>query len=452
MTNRTNYAVTTGWTLLLLGGFAACAWVLIGESARAQGPAPKSSPPGGATAEAILRRTTDFYKKAKSAEVEVDQAQKIGDQALKSTCTLVVQRPNRFAIRVKSDLMGMTVVSDGKTLSVLIPPLQKYTQTKAPDTLEIVLGDPIVQSSLQGMMVTELFAADPYAKFMEGVKTATLAGQETIDGTKTHHLKFTQDQFDWEMWVAIDGDPVVRRVALDLSKALAKMPGQFKNQNMKMELIQTFKDWRIDREIDKEAFVFQPPKDAQKVEDFMAALGAGAAPQRSELVGKPAPDVNLKLLEQGNFRLKDHRDTHLVMLDFWATWCGPCVEELPLLAAVAEDYKDKGLVFYAVNQAEQTDAIHKFLKEKKLAINVALDPEGSIGAAYHVEAIPALVLIDKKGVVQSVHVGFNPAIKATLHKEIDALLAGKDLAKESLADEAKKTRNSRPKALRRYGR
>jgi thiol-disulfide isomerase/thioredoxin len=127
--------------------------------------------------------------------------------------------------------------------------------------------------------------------------------------------------------------------------------------------------------------------------------------------------VNLKLLDEGEFRLKDHRNTRLVMLDFWATWCGPCVQELPLPAEVAAASKDKGVVFCAVNQQEKPDQIHRFLKEKKLSITVALDSEGTVGGAYHVEAIPILVLIDKSGVVQSVHIGYNPAIKETLRKE-----------------------------------
>ena len=429
MTDR-KLAPEVRWRRLLLGGVAACAGFLDrGEMRRAQVSAAK--PPESATsAEAILRRTTDFIKKAKSAEVEVERLQKVGAQTVTSTFTIAFERPNRLAIRVKGGGFGVTAISDGTTLSVFIPPLHKYTQAKAPATLDALMGDPIVQSSVQGMMIGDLFAADPYASLMKGVKTTTYAGEEAIDGMKTHHLKFAQDEFDWELWVAADGEPTVRRVLMDLSKALAKAPGQFKNQ--KMEIIHNFKDWRIDAKLGKLTFTFQPPPESEKVEDFMAALAGSNPPKRSELVGKPAPDVNLKLLEQGEFRLKDHQGQHLIMLDFWATWCGPCVLELPLLAEVARDYKDKGLMFCAVNQREPTDAIRKFLKEKKLEFTVALDPEGAVGSSYHVEAIPALVLIDKKGVVQSVHVGYSPNIKATLHKEIDALLAGKDLAREAL--------------------
>ncbi len=58
------------------------------------------------------------------------------------------------------------------------------------------------------------------------------------------------------------------------------------------------------------------------------------------------------------------------MLDFWATWCPPCVEELPILSKVAEAYKDKGVVFCAVNQQEKPAKINTFLKDKKLNFTV----------------------------------------------------------------------------------
>jgi thiol-disulfide isomerase/thioredoxin len=426
--------VTPGWAITLLCSPLALAGSGAGGAALAQVGDAKASPTGTPTAEMVLRRTADFYKKVKSLAVDVERVQTMGPITMKTTVAIAVQRPNRFAIRTKGGgPVGIDVVSDGKTMYVSIPQLQKYTEGEAPDSVEGLGNDPIVQGILQVLMIGELCADDPYAKLMEGVKTASYAGQEPLVGVPSHHLKFTQDQFDWEMWIAAGGEPLIRRIVVDLTKSLANSPlaQQFKNQ--KLDLTQDFKDWRIDRGVDEKSFAFEPPKGAQKVTSFMEALGGAQAPS-SPLVGKLAPDVNLKLLDQGDFRLKDHRDAHVVMLDFWATWCGPCVQELPLLAEVAAAYKDKGVVFCAVNEQEKPDQIHKFLKEKKLAITVALDSEGAVGAVYHAEAIPLLVLIDKKGVVQSVHVGYNPAIKTTLCKELDALLAGKNLAKEALRD------------------
>ncbi len=84
-----------------------------------------------------------------------------------------------------------------------------------------------------------------------------------------------------------------------------------------------------------------------------------------------------------------------------------------------------------MNQLEPADEIRTFLDQKKLEVTVCLDSDGSVGQAYGANAIPMLVLIDKAGVVQRVHVGFSPNIEATLKTELDALLAGTDLASEA---------------------
>src|SRR5581483_922358 len=132
-----------------------------------------------------------------------------------------------------------------------------------------------------------------------------------------------------------------------------------------------FKGWRIGADLDEAAFAFRPPPGSKKVASFFEGLfGGQQAP--SPLLGEAAPDVDLKLLDGGDFRLKEHRGGRIVMLDFWATWCGPCVQEMPILAEVAEAYKDKGVVFCAVNMREKPEEIRTFLDDKKLKVSVAL--------------------------------------------------------------------------------
>jgi thiol-disulfide isomerase/thioredoxin len=112
----------------------------------------------------------------------------------------------------------------------------------------------------------------------------------------------------------------------------------------------------------------------------------------------------------------------VVVLDFWASWCGPCVAALPLISEATKARADKGVVFYAVNQQEEVAAIKAFLQGKKLEIPVALDVEGAAAKLYQVRGIPQTVVIDKEGKVAVVHVGFSPQLKETLARELDALL------------------------------
>ena len=132
------------------------------------------------------------------------------------------------------------------------------------------------------------------------------------------------------------------------------------------------------------------------------------------------------------------------MIDFWATWCGPCLQELPeiqkLIEALAKDKKDVVLVALSQDSeptelAEVRKLVEKTLDEKKIKLTgnpvgqIGLDPSGSIGKAFDVEGFPTVVILDGKGIVQSAHVGFSPDIREKLTAEIDTLLAGKPLAK-----------------------
>ena len=293
-----------GWAVALLCGTAALG----------AGPDDSKTKTDAPTAEAVLRRTADYFQKVKSLAVEVDREQKIGPNVLKNSIAVIVERPNKLVIHTKGGGPGVDMVSDGKTLSVSIPALKRYTQSKAPASLTDASDDPMIQgllmSSLQGTMLIDLTAADPYKSLMEGVKTSTYVGDEVIDGTKTQHVKCTQDQFDWEVWVAADGDPLLRKVVMDMTKTVANTPAAAQFKGQKLEMIQTFKDWKIDTAPDVKAFVFQPSPDSKKADSLMEMLTGGAGGGReasSPLVGKPAPDISLKLLDKGEFQLKDHQ-------------------------------------------------------------------------------------------------------------------------------------------------
>jgi len=184
MTDRKR-PVALAWTIMWLGAVSVLNGLGPGGAAWAQGPDSKASPPGSPTVESVLRKTAEFYAKAKSIVVEVERSQKLGPLTMQITASVAFQRPNRLAVHQKGTMPGIDLVSDGKTMFVSIPALQKYSEGEAPATIDALTGDPFAQAALQFLMIGELCAADPYAKLMVGVKTATYAGQETLDGVKT---------------------------------------------------------------------------------------------------------------------------------------------------------------------------------------------------------------------------------------------------------------------------
>ena len=164
--------------------------------------------------------------------------------------------------------------------------------------------------------------------------------------------------------------------------------------------------------------------------DELGQFGPGAAfeedeePDPEELIGEKAADLTLPMLGGGEFDLSEHIGKNVVVLDFWATWCGPCVKALPEVMKATDSLKGKGVVLVAVNQGEDAKPINKFLKRKKWqGLKVALDNEEISSDAFMVSGIPQTVIIDKKGIVRHVHIGYSPNIGKRLKKELEAILA-----------------------------
>ncbi|MFO1094530.1 MAG: DUF2092 domain-containing protein [Planctomycetaceae bacterium] len=398
--------------------------------------------------DAILHRVADFYKQTRSLQVDSLQTMQVTAQGIKQELetrrSITVERPNRIAVRTSTNVMGIDLVCDGKELFTAIPALKRYSVGPAPQGLDELASNPLLGGGSTGMQASiamQLLVDDPYAQVMKRVQKTELVGTETLDGNvRATHLKFVQDDSDWDLWTAAEGDPVVLKVSADMSKTLAKTAEQLgdKFKNMQMVVTEVFQNWKLNAPLDANAFVFTPAEGMQKTDDLLGGLGGGAQ-EPSPLLGKPAPAIKLALLDGGDFELAEHADKSIVMVDFWATWCGPCVAELPILVKVADEYRDKGVVFCALNQDEDADTIRKFLEEQKLTFPIGLDADSTVGKDYGVPGIPMLVLIDKKGVVQSVHLGYNDGIEQALHQELDDLLSGKNLAEETLAKAAKES-------------
>lgn len=156
-------------------------------------------------------------------------------------------------------------------------------------------------------------------------------------------------------------------------------------------------------------------------------LSAACAPTSHPLLGAKAPNIELALLDGGRMDLAHHLGKDIVILDFWATWCSPCRKTMPILEQIANNYKDKGVVLYAISSGEDPRTIRQFLDAEGLGPTVALDPHFQAAWAYQVDFIPQTVLIDKQGVIQSVRVGAGYNFGPQLTKDLDTLLAGQGL-------------------------
>ena len=160
------------------------------------------------------------------------------------------------------------------------------------------------------------------------------------------------------------------------------------------------------------------PKGKTAVPNLTEALNDAQVRRWTVEEGAAAPDFQLELLDGITFNLASYVNHSIVVLNFWATWCHPCLEELPLIDELYTEYQDQGVAFFAVNHAEQIDAVRSFVERTELAMPVALDTEGKASVS-----LPTVVIVDKLGTIAAVEVGFYPDIKARLKKEFNSLLS-----------------------------
>ncbi len=397
-------------------------------------PSPEAAPP--ATAEDVIRQVADFYKSKATIRVE-DQATvltRVAESEYEVTVNraLVFARPNQLVLRSDGGPGGIDVLSDGETLVIYASMLNAYAASDAPPTCDELLADPAIDMfSNGGLFVLALLGTDPYAQLMDDVMDVEYLGREPYQDGEAHRLSFATPERTWEMWVDSGAEPVVRQVVVDISRSMMEMlelGGQQGLEGLEVTVTERFENWVFDEAVEPDEFAFQPPPDAQR-QDHLFAMTPAEPPQRQEprptpsLIGEAAPEVELQRMDGTTATLAAHRGQEVVLLDFWATLCPPCREAMPVLDDLAEEYADRGVVLYAVNQGEEVEQITAFLDEHDLQLNVALDPEHQVGAAFGIPGLPTLVVIDQEGVVQGFHVGFAPALKDSLIEELEELLA-----------------------------
>jgi thiol-disulfide isomerase/thioredoxin len=145
----------------------------------------------------------------------------------------------------------------------------------------------------------------------------------------------------------------------------------------------------------------------------------------STLISKPAPDFRLQLLGGGNYRLSEQK-RRIVVLDFWASWCAPCIQDMPEVYRVVKEFENDDVEFVAVNMQEDRATIAGALDRLKLQPAVALDIDGATAEKYEVSAIPQIVIIDKGGNIARVFIGADPKLADQLGEAIRQLLTDTD--------------------------
>jgi peroxiredoxin len=134
-----------------------------------------------------------------------------------------------------------------------------------------------------------------------------------------------------------------------------------------------------------------------------------------------APDFTLRSLEGQNLRLGEQRG-RVVLVNFWATWCGPCRQEMPHLNKLYEKYKSSGFVLLGVNVDDDTRQAAGVAGKLGVTFPVLPDADKRVSRQYDLSAMPSTVLIDRDGRVRYLHRGYQNGYEDTYEKQIRELL------------------------------
>ena len=245
------------------------AWA--GETTAEKAATPKTTPVVEPMADRVLRAATDLLKNARGFTVETnvsyDELLGTGIMVQYSRhSTVTVRRPDSIYAEITDDLSERQLWFDGKTATVYRPANNLYVQAEISGSIDEFV-DTLHDKYGIAAPLADILVNDPYANFTEGLYAGYYAGLNLVNRERTHHLVFTNDSVDFQLWVAEKGKPVLRRAVIT-----------FKNQEGSPQWMADFLSWDFDAKTPDGTFTFTRPDGAEQIE-FLSRTSTGGAQQ-----------------------------------------------------------------------------------------------------------------------------------------------------------------------------
>jgi peroxiredoxin len=368
--------------------------------------------------------TLKFEMRAKNGAGE-DQNQDDSEEM-----TFFYGGPKRFAMEHKD----FAVVSDGTNQTAHLKFMSQYIQKPAGEGLmdEAKVGPIGILGSLH-VPAALLVQPAKYAKQFPLLNEITSVKAEERGGKAGTRVSGKGELPEMPFGAAVPmtiwfaGDTgLVGEVTMDLKPAYEDMMAADLKIEKAMGTI-SFTGIETNGDIAAEKFVFSPGADDKKVDAFG---GEDGKDPQLELVGTACPAFTGQDLEGKSVSLADFKGKVLV-LDFWATWCAPCMQMIPKIQELSAEYEGKGVVVLGMNQdtPDAVDTVKSTVEKRKLTFRQFMDKDGAVAEQFKVSGIPCTVIVDGTGMIQWIHTGASPSLKKELSENIDKLLKGESLVK-----------------------
>ena len=231
----------------------------------------KDAAPGiEAQADRILREMSQYLSSVEEltlhAEISFDSVVSSGEMLeFGGSSEVAIHRPDRLRVKYRGDQRQSNVVYNGRTLTLHKPDVNLYAQTKMTYDLDGAL-DRMFEKFGFSVPVADLFYADPYATLTGSVETGYLVGLRVIDGVPCHHLAFSQETIDWQIWIEDGPRPLPRKLLIN-----------YKNEPGSPRYAARLSGWDLQPHLSDSYFQFHPPAGADEME-FLPSQEKETAP------------------------------------------------------------------------------------------------------------------------------------------------------------------------------
>ena len=392
------------------------------DPAKAEGnakPQPTISPDAQTLLTAMDKAYGDLQGLALAGDItlDVDAGGQVEKQA--SPFTASYAAPSYFRHEVTDEALAG---STGQDAYVYLPKRSVYVTKPAPS--EKLSGETLMDYAVnllspQNPSLLMAVYKQPSRALTNGFASVDALPDAPLDGKPFNVLSMRSETEQATVYV----DPatrLVRRIETDLTPMLKQRGAD----DVKRALYTVdYATITAGPPAQPQQFAWTAPDGARDITNAMQEQNPGGNPgaETEALVGKPAPDFTLPALDGGTVKLSALKGK-VVVLDFWATWCGPCIISMPKLDAYAASMAGKDVAVIAMNVGEPKQHVAQLVERKGWKLPVALDERSMVAESYRIEAFPTQLVIDKDGVIQKVLIGAVPANHATMERTVERLL------------------------------
>jgi peroxiredoxin/outer membrane lipoprotein-sorting protein len=357
----------------------------------------------------VLKMVRDAYTSLSTVHIvatrtdSVTMPNSLGGQAT-AEYELAEAPGGKYLARLKNMENESLAVSDGSTTWKALPKQKRWAKLEAAS----VSGADDTSDEDAGDDDTKADSADKPSDLHDAAETLLIRRYLVIakiakaaDLGKEENIKVGGEKFRCRI-VRLQVGPAVDELWVDEQRGFVLQSRQTSRQEMgngtaQIQITTKLKELDLGGDVDARLFSFTPERSWTEAEMLVLP-----GEDKMMLTGQKAADFALKSLDGEPVELASLRGK-VVVLDFWATWCGPCRHELPIVDKLREEFADK-VQFLGIND-EDNGTVKSFLRRNAYGITMLMDSKRTVHRTYGVHAIPTLFVIDREGVIRQHFIG-----------------------------------------------